>query len=934
MNFIARAFKRNVGTQPSVSSVAVDAQNVVTSNSNDRVDIRAGAFNRGGYAEATGLNDSTVSTLDGNDSVRIQADARGLSTNAWAMRNSTLNVGNGDDNVELRATTRAGAFDPAYGAEDSTINLGNGRDTLRINANARGNTTGTIAAYGTVNSQTNTGSGDDRVEIFASAVNRSGYAEAVGLDSSTLETENGNDIVRIQANARGLSTNAWAMRNSTLNVGNGDDTVELRATTRAGAFDPAYGALNSSLRLENGEDSLRIFAKAGGNTADTIAAFGTLNAQTNTGADNDRVEIRSTATNSRGIADAVAIDNSLLETESGDDLIRVSAGAFGKDTQAAGLRDSEANTGSGRDNLNINAEARGNSTDTVEAFGSVNSRTNTGADNDRVDIRATASNRGGTAEAVGLDASDLATGGGDDQVRIQANASGQYTYAWALRNSSLDAGSGNNVIDLRASTLAFGVDPAFAIDNSSITAGADQDVLRMSANARGNTTGTIAAYGALNSQIDLGAGDNTFEIDAKAFNRRGTALALGLDASTATTGSDDDLIRIRATANGRNSMAWAMRNSSLDAGAGDNTIEIEGNVLQSRIQTGDGFDTIRISGLETDQLQIDSGANDDVLKVDGGTRISYVSGEGSDQLQLTRNYFASLLQADNNDLESNEDAALKAEAAIAQVVEPNVIESAQLEDAVSGLNLRDALKFEDFTTGINGDSVNVDDILRRYGVGLKGQSIFTDGFLSFQQNGNDSVLFFDADGASQEAQGNTALVVFKGVQTSAFSSNNLDSVLINQDDFLLNQQQQSEDVSGSEVETPIESPVLQATLDDQLAVDTNVDPVTGIGADQTVVNGMVQPLPMPAATPANEATTMAMEANQPLTSTALDLATAGLEAPVTISALPELDASPAVSTTPMEASAENFNSVSASPSIAGPDRGSALVIAAAPAEVI
>ena len=85
-----------------------------------------------------------------------------------------------------------------------------------------------------------------------------------------------------------------------------------------------------------------------------------------------------------------------------------------------------------------------------------------------------------------------------------------------------------------------------------------------------------------------------------------------------------------------------------------------------------------------------------------------------------------------------------------------------MEDAVSGSNLRDALKFEDFTTGINGDSVNVDDILRRYGVGLKGQSIFTDGFLSFQQNGNDSVLFFDADGASQEAQGNTALVVFKG----------------------------------------------------------------------------------------------------------------------------------------------------------------------------
>ena len=79
---------------------------------------------------------------------------------------------------------------------------------------------------------------------------------------------------------------------------------------------------------------------------------------------------------------------------------------------------------------------------------------------------------------------------------------------------------------------------------------------------------------------------------------------------------------------------------------------------------------------------------------------------------------------------------------------------------------------------------------------------------------------------------------------------------------------------------------------------------------------------------------MEMVTTQPLNSTALDLATAGLEAPVTISALPELDASPAVSTTPVEASAENFNSVSASPSIAGPDRGSALVIAAAPADVV
>ena len=42
------------------------------------------------------------------------------------------------------------------------------------------------------------------------------------------------------------------------------------------------------------------------------------------------------------------------------------------------------------------------------------------------------------------------------------------------------------------------------------------------------------------------------------------------------------------------------------------------------------------------QVHIDTGANDDVLKVDGGTGITYVTGDGSDQLQL---YFTSLAEA-------------------------------------------------------------------------------------------------------------------------------------------------------------------------------------------------------------------------------------------------------------------------------------------------
>ena len=759
MNFTARAFKRNIGPQPSVSAIAVDGQNIVTSLLNDRIDIRAGASNRGGYAEATGLNNSTVSTLSGDDFVRIQAHARGLSTNAWAMNNSTLNVGPGNDTIQLYASTRAGAFDPAYGALNSSITTGLGEDNLRIHARAVGNTTSTIAAYGAVNSHMNTGANNDRVDIRVNASNRNGYAEAVGLDSSTLETESGDDMVRIHAHARGLSTNAWAVKHSTLNVGPGNDWIDLHASTRAGAFDPAYGALNSSITTGLGEDNLRIHARATGNTTDTIAAYGTLNSQTNTGANKDRVEIRSTAANRRGIAEAAALDGSSLETEAGDDLIRIHAGAYGKDTQAWALRNTKVKTGPGADSLRVSANAQGNTTDTIAAYGALDSQFATGSDHDRVEIRAIANNRRGLAEAVALGSSSLDTEGGDDLIRLHAHARGEYTNAFAMSGSSLDAGSGHNSIDLKASTHAFGVDPAYGALNSSIVAAEGQDSLRISANARGKTTGTIAAYGTVNSYMNTGGNNDRVDIRAIANNRRGLAEAIGLDASELETGSGHDRVNIHAFGRGRSTNVWAMQDSSIETGSGDDHVDIIGGAQRSQIQTGDGFDTVTISGRHTNQVHIDTGANNDVLKVDGGTGITYVTGDGSDQLQLTRNYFSSLVEAGQTSKEMNQG---------------------------------DPLVVEDFTTGAGGDSFNCDDILLGHGVGLKRHSVFADGFLSFQQQGNDSVLFFDADGAGQQGSDAMALVVFKGIQSSDFSTENLDSRLINHDDFLLSQQTNQE----------------------------------------------------------------------------------------------------------------------------------------------
>ena len=506
-----------------------------------------------------------------------------------------------------------------------------------------------------------------------------------------------------------------------------------------------------------------------------------------------------------------------------------------------------------------------------------------GHHNDRIDIRAGAINRGGYAEATGLNNSTVATAAGDDSVRIHAHARGMSTNAWAMRNSSLDVGPGDDNVDLRAVTRAGAFDPAYGMDNSSFTSGQGRDKLRINSIARGNTTDTIASFGALNSQINTGADHDNVHIRASATNRSGYAEAIGLDNSVLETETGDDVVRIHAHARGMSTNAWAMRNSSLDVGPGDDSVVIRGNALNSTVSTGEGFDSVKVTGLETQQLLVDTGAQDDELTVDGGTGITYISGTGSDKLRLTRNYFTSLLQAKESQehvnptegpmvqnlntpvaetgskaetnlfkpalaepstgsvqtpeldsLRSSE--ATEAEVSEAEASDPqmsqseplmfmgfltgensdskaetnlskpeltetstgsvqtpelNNLRSSEAEASDPQMNQSAPLMFVDFLTGENGDSIDFDDILIGHGIGLNRQSVFEDGFLSFAQEGNDSLLYFDSDGFNQKDNDKVALVIFKNVQTADFSEHNLNSRIINKNDFLLSQKNQS-----------------------------------------------------------------------------------------------------------------------------------------------
>jgi len=333
--------------------------------------------------------------------------------------------------------------------------------------------------------------------------------------------------------------------------------------------------------------------------------------------------------------------------------------------------------------------------------------------------------------------------------------------------------------------------------------------------------------------------------------------------------------------------AWAMRNSTLDVGPGDDSVEIRGNALNSTVRTGEGFDSVRITGLETQQLLVDTGAQDDELTVDGGTGITYISGAGSDKLRLTRNYFTSLLQAKESQervdptdgvmvQDRNTKVAETGFKGVANPVQPALNETSSRIDQETKLNSlhsseasdpqmnpSEPLTFVDFLTGENGDSIDCDDILIGHGINVNRQSIFGDGFLSFSQQGNDSLLYFDSDGFNKNNNDKVALVIFKDVQAADFSEHNLNSRIINKNDFLLSQDKQhnlnpdpapeaaakgeefnhaaiNPSIAGLETDPMLMSPGVQPP-NDQLNPFTANPTMPGSGTNPMLTNSDLQP---------------------------------------------------------------------------------------------
>ena len=130
----------------------------------------------------------------------------------------------------------------------------------------------------------------------------------------------------------------------------------------------------------------------------------------------------------------------------------------------------------------------------ANAKGLDNSNLDTGDGNDSISINTNANSNGGwwwwggggNADSVGIDNNSSIITGAETTVHVNAFMSGANTNAWAIRDSSIDVGSGDDYVSLNAQpSKPTSLRPCLRIENSSIDLGSGNDRLNINANASG-----------------------------------------------------------------------------------------------------------------------------------------------------------------------------------------------------------------------------------------------------------------------------------------------------------------------------------------------------------------------------------------------------------------------------------------------------------------
>ena len=641
-------------TNSNITTSDLGAQNLKikgTSADNITVNSQMSLLDTGDGGDTLSVNKSveSIKTGKGNDKVTINAKVGTLDTSA------------GNDNIKVNAQVNsidAGSgndiIDLAAGSKINKLNAGAGDDIISISQKAN-----------IKNALIDGGAGFNSIKL---------YDGLVDLTQTTL-----SGINALSGEAR-LKLSQIGAQNFILGVERLDNFAEP-----TGVFDTA----KLEIKAEQGSMDLSKLAIAEDSTGHELKILDVKNSAiklndnnlgNSDGSDSTKVSVYGTDGN-----DTITIESgkvSLLDSLSGNDTITISKAASiailnandGKNKITIAGKVGTLTTKSGDDNISVSGEAgtinTNDGNDIINISGQVN-RLDTGAGNDNISLSGALKelNAGSGNDTININQGakirDLKAGDGDDIISIQKGAD--------INNAKIDGGSGfnslklsNGEVDLSKTSLnnisAISGEAklqANQVNNKSLTLGTGQkdnygDPSGVFDSATLNIQADKADLNLQGLKIASGSKNHTINIQ----NAKESQISLH-DQNLGNDGIDDvevfaSKVNVAGTANKDKITLKEGKFASLNAGDGNDIINIEKGASLAKLNADDGNDTINVKGKvselnanngddvvvldnSAEVKKLNAGAGDDIIRVKNGAKIDLIDGNtGNDTLAFDK----------------------------------------------------------------------------------------------------------------------------------------------------------------------------------------------------------------------------------------------------------------------------------------------------------
>ena len=641
-------------TNSNITTSDLGAQNLKikgTSADNITVNSQMSLLDTGDGGDTLSVNKSveSIKTGKGNDKVTINAKVGTLDTSA------------GNDNIKVNAQVNsidAGSgndiIDLAAGSKINKLNAGAGDDIISISQKAN-----------IKNALIDGGAGFNSIKL---------YDGLVDLTQTTL-----SGINALSGEAR-LKLSQIGAQNFILGVERLDNFAEP-----TGVFDSA----KLEIKAEQGSMDLSKLAIAQDSTGHELKILDVKNSAiklndnnlgNSDGSDSTKVSVYGTDGN-----DTITIESgkvSLLDSLSGNDTITISKAASiailnandGKNKITIAGKVGTLTTKSGDDNISVSGEAgtinTNDGNDIINISGQAN-RLDTGAGNDNISLSGALKelNAGSGNDTININQGarirDLKAGDGDDIISIQKGAD--------ISNAKIDGGSGFNSLKLLNGEVNLS---KTSLNNISAISGE----AKLSANQVNNKSLTLGTgqkdnYGdpsgvfdsaTLNIQADkadlnlqglkIASGSKNHTINIQ--NAKESQISLN-DKNLGNDGIDDvevfaSKVNVAGSANKDKITLKEGKFASLDAGDGNDIINIEKGASLAKLNADDGNDTINVKGKvselnanngddvvvldnSAEVKKLNAGAGDDIIRVKNGAKIDLIDGNtGNDTLAFDK----------------------------------------------------------------------------------------------------------------------------------------------------------------------------------------------------------------------------------------------------------------------------------------------------------